>query len=91
MIKSYWHAGKSAPVYYYRDADQREIDLLIVRDGEVCPVEIKKTTAPTKKDIRHFSVFEESEVPVGAGTVLCLSRTSMPINEAVQAWPVSRI
>ena len=33
LLKSYWHAGRRAPFYYYRDKDQREIDLLIVQDG----------------------------------------------------------
>lgn len=55
IIKSYLHCGKQAPLYYYRDKDQAEIDVLIVVDGTIHPVEIKKTTSPSKHDIRHFS------------------------------------
>ncbi len=91
IIKSYWHAGKPAPLYYYRDRDQKEIDLLIVRDGMVFPVEIKKATAPTKRDIRHFSVLEQLGLKVGRGCVLCMSEKNMPITEMVQAVPVSQI
>ena len=91
VIKSYWHTGKSAPIYYYRDADQKEIDLLIVQDGTIYPVEIKKTTAPTKKDVRHFSVLKKLKTPIGPGAVLCMSHSPMPITETVQALPASQI
>jgi hypothetical protein len=33
MLRSYWHNGKQALLYFYRDKDQKEIDVLIVRDG----------------------------------------------------------
>jgi len=91
VIKSYWHTGKSAPIYYYRDTDKKEIDLLIVQDGTICPVEIKKTTAPTKKDVRHFSVLKKLKTPIGPGAVLCMNHSQMPITETVQALPASQI
>jgi uncharacterized protein len=91
VIKSYWHTGKSAPICYYRDTDQKEIDLLIVQDGIICPVEIKKTTAPTKKDVRHFSALKKLKIPIGPGAILCMSNSAMPINETVMALPASQI
>ena len=30
LLKSYWHNGRQAPFYFYRDRDQKEIDLLII-------------------------------------------------------------
>ena len=56
LLKSYWHNGKVAPFYYYRDKDRKEIDLLIVRDRTVYPLEFKKTTRPGRSDVRHFWV-----------------------------------
>ena len=50
------------PFYYYRDRDGKEIDLLILRDGTLYPLEIKKTaltqqkprpTFPRSKKIEH--------------------------------------
>jgi hypothetical protein len=29
ILKSWWHRGKSAPFFFYRDKDQKEIDLQI--------------------------------------------------------------
>ncbi len=91
VIKSYWHAGRQAPIYYYRDKDKKEIDLLIFRDGTIYPIEIKKTTSPTKKDVRHFSVLDKLGMPQGPGSVLCLTESAMPITETVWAVPVSGI
>jgi len=91
VLKSYWHAGQRAPLYYYRDKDKQEIDLLIVRDGTIYPIEIKKTTAPTKRDVRHFRRLETLGMPQGPGSVLCLTETRMPITEGIWAVPVSDI
>ena len=67
VIRSYWHAGRQAPTFFYRDKDRKEIDLVIFRDGTLYPIEIKKTTAPCKKDIRNFLVLDQFDVPRGAG------------------------
>lgn len=91
VIRSYWHAGRQAPIFFYRDKELREIDLVIFRDGTLYPIEIKKTTAPTKKDIRNFSVLDHLDVPRGPGAVLCLTESPMPITETVWAIPVSTI
>lgn len=91
VIKSYWHAGRQAPIYYYRDKDKKEIDLLIFRDGTIYPIEIKKTTAPAKRDIHHFSVLDKLGIPRGPGAVLCLTESPIPITETVWAVPVSEI
>ena len=48
LLKSYLHNGLGAPFYYYRDKDQKEIDLVIVRDGTVYPLEVKKTASPNR-------------------------------------------
>ncbi|MHC4871635.1 MAG: ATP-binding protein [Planctomycetota bacterium] len=91
IIKSYWHVGKQPPIYYYRDKDKKEIDLLIVQDGTVTPVEIKKTTKPSVRDVRHFSVLKKMNMPISKGAVLCMSEDSLPITEDVMALPVSMI
>jgi uncharacterized protein len=91
IIKSYWHNGKTAPLYFYRDNNQKEIDLLIIQDGMISPIEVKKTSAPTKKDIRHFSVLEKLNIPIGKGIVLCLTQINMPVTEKIQAINVWQI
>ena len=88
ILKSYWHNGKRAPLYYYRDKDKKEIDLLVIKDSIVYPLEIKKTSSPGVKDIQAFSTVKGLGISVGHGGVICLSELMMPINNEVSAIPV---
>lgn len=71
--KSYRNVGKEPYLYYYRDKDAKEIDLIMEGDGRLHPIEIKKTATPEKKMISNFSVIEKSPLQRGIGAVLCLS------------------
>lgn len=87
LLKSYWHQGKRAPFYYYRDKDKKEIDLLIVQDDTIYPIEIKKTASPDLSAVRHFHLLE-SFGKVGPGCVVCLTPAWLPLNAKTQAIPV---
>lgn len=91
VLKSYRHNGRDAPLYYYRDKDKKEIDLLIVRDGTIHPVEIKKKTNPGKDDTRHFAALGRLGTPVGQGGVVCLASTSLPLGELVHSIPLGSL
>lgn len=91
MVRSYWHNGKQAPFYYYRDKDQKEIDVLIVRDGRVHPVEIKKTAQPGRDAVRHFSVLDNLGLEVGHGAIVCLTDEILPLKPRVDAIPAWRV
>ena len=58
IYKSYLNAGKEPPIYYYRDKDQKEIDLLIYQNGILSPVEIKKAASPGKSATKNFHVLK---------------------------------
>lgn len=73
ILKSYQNAGEEAFLYYYRDKDTKEIDLLIEGDGKLCPIEIKKTTTPDKRLLNVFNTIEKSPLECGTGAVLCLA------------------
>ena len=74
IIKSYYNKGVlEAPIYFYRDRDMREIDLLIEDGGTLYPLEMKKHADPSKRDIEAFSVLDKmSGVKRGSGGVICL-------------------
>ena len=59
ILKSHLNAGKTiSSIYYYRDRDQREIDVVIEEDGKLYPIEVKMTGNPTKAMGKHFSVLD---------------------------------
>lgn len=88
ILKSYWHNGRRAPLYYYRDKDKKEIDLLIVQDEKIYPLEFKKTAAPNKNSIKNFNLLKKLRKPVEQGGVICLAETLLPITSDVSAIPV---
>jgi predicted AAA+ superfamily ATPase len=87
LLKSYWHNGRRPPFYYYRDKDQKEIDLLLVQDGIAYPLELKKTASPSREDVRHFRALERLGLPVGPGGVICLAEQSLPLTASAQSIP----
>lgn len=89
--KSYQNVGKESYLYYYRDKDAREIDLLMERDGQLHPIEIKKTATPEKKMISNFSVIEKSPLRRGTGAVLCLSEKLGAFDKENLIVPISLI
>ena len=73
VIKSYQNSGLEPFLYYYRDADAKEIDLLLERDGKLFPVEIKKMATPPKKLTKVFDLIDKSPLQRGIGAVLCMA------------------
>jgi len=88
IIKSYWHKGKEAPLFYYRDSDMREIDLLIESGDTLYPVEIKRTATPTRHACRQFPVIETLGKRQGHGAVICLVDTPLKLSDSVTALSV---
>lgn len=89
ILKSYWHNGKEAPLYFYRDTEQKEIDLLIETDDVIYPVEIKKTATPSTQASKVFGAAEHLGKKVGSGVVLCLVPRDVPLSPSVTAIPMA--
>ena len=74
LMKSYQNAGVSPYLYFYRDRDAKEIDVILEGNGKLYPLEIKKSATPDKKMIRTFGVIEKSSLERGTGAVLCMAQ-----------------
>lgn len=95
IYKSYLNAGEKPPLYFYRDSNKKEIDLIIYQDGTVTPIEIKKSSAP-KEAVKNFSVLKpitqtpaEEDVfagaahmktDIGTGAVICMAVDLIPVD-----------
>ena len=88
ILKSYWHNGKTVDLYFYRDRDAKEIDLIIEENGTLYPIEIKKKSEPNKDDIKNFSVLNKLNKQIGNGAVICLSNGWLPITKGCNRVPV---
>ncbi len=88
IVKSYINAGKPADLYYYRDIDRKEIDLLIVKGDQLYPIEIKKSKQPDSPD-KNFEVLKQLKMDVQPSVVLCMSDEMIPYNRETWYCPVS--
>ena len=90
ILKGYCNKGEEPNLYYYRDKDRKEIDLLIVEGDEIYPIEIKKNKYPSEPD-KNFSVLKHFNLKVMPGIVICLADELTPYNRNCWLCPISLI
>jgi predicted AAA+ superfamily ATPase len=91
IMKSWYNAGKTPPVFYYRDKDRNKIDLILEADGKLHPIEIKKCANPGKDAIAAFRVLADAGRNVGPGGLVCCATEYLPLdaqNSIVPWWMV---
>ncbi|MCM1193826.1 MAG: ATP-binding protein [Butyrivibrio sp.] len=89
--KTYLNAGREPFLYYYRDKDAKEIDIVLEHDGVLNPIEIKKTANPGVEPVRVFEVLDRSSVPRSKGAVVCMKSELSAIdrdNFIVPVWMI---
>ena len=86
--KSYLNSGKAPFMYYYRDKDAREIDIILEQNGELNPIEIKKSANPAPEILRSFSVLEKTGLNRGKGAVICMKMELSAFNQENFIVPV---
>ena len=87
IVKSYLNAGLRPDLYYYRDIDRKEIDLLIVEGDKLFPIEIKKAKSPASPD-KNFGVLDRLGKDVQPGLIICMSDGLMPYSRNAWHFPV---
>lgn len=92
IIKSFYNKGIEPPIYFYRDTNQKEIDLLIEYDRTLYPVEIKTSASPDKKMVKSFGILKdnlpESEIKIGTGVIINQYPQRLWLAEDLIALPV---
>lgn len=91
IIKTYQNAGQEPFLYYYRDKDAREIDLILERDGKLFPIEIKKMASPPKKLTKVFDLIDKSPLQRGTGAILCMADQLGAFDQNNLVVPISLI
>lgn len=93
ILKSYLNAGKDCSnIYFYRDHNQNEIDLVIEENAVLYPIEIKKSARPQLEMAKAFSQLKTiPNYTVGHGTILCQINKRLELSDEVTALPVEFI
>ena len=93
IIKSFANSGKDVRkhLYYYRDNNQKEIDLLVNYNNTIYPIEIKKSANPGKDAIKNFDVANNFETQRGNGIVLCMAKDIVAYDDENYMVPIEYI
>ncbi|MBT9134304.1 MAG: hypothetical protein DDT39_01265 [Firmicutes bacterium] len=93
VLKSYYNDGVAKPpLYYYRDTDKNEIDLLIEHGDTLHPIEIKTSSDPTRSMVKAFRCLDNNPSKrVGPGAIICLAKERLPLTDRVWVLPVGMV
>lgn len=72
IVKTYLNSGREPYLYYYRDKDAKEIDIVLEHDGVLNPIEIKKTSNPGTELTKVFALLDKASTPRSKGAVICM-------------------
>jgi len=88
IMKSYRNKGREPIFHYYRDKDSKEIDLVIESDGELHPLEIKKTASPATELAGTFKVLDKAKLRRGTGAIICTKQELSAIDRNTLIIPI---
>lgn len=91
IIKSYLHNGRNPRVFFYRDKEKREVDMLIEENGTLYPIEIKKTASPSRGDCKSFDCLGNLKTSIGNGGLICFVNALVPLSTNIDAIPVGYV
>jgi len=91
IVKSFYNSYTNIDsLYYYRDRDQYEVDLIIDSFDSIYPIEIKKGINPVSGS-KKFTVLKKYKKKVNVGLVVDSSDKVFPINDEVYYCPIDII
>ena len=88
LLKSYNNNAKECLLWYYRDSNSNEIDIVIESDGMLHPLEIKRSVNPGNQLINTFNLLDKASIPRGTGAILCMRPTLSAINSENYIVPI---
>lgn len=88
LLKSYHNNAKECLLWYYRDSNSNEIDMVIESDGMLHPLEIKRSVNPGSELISAFNLLDKASVPRGNGAILCMRLKLSAINSENYIVPI---
>ncbi|SMC37974.1 hypothetical protein SAMN06296952_0835 [Oscillospiraceae bacterium] len=93
IYKSYANSGieTRSRLAYYRDNNGKEIDLMIIENGKLYPVEIKMNADPGKNALKNFSVLDSLKEEIAEGAILCMSSSIIPLDAKNRLVPIKAI
>lgn len=88
IYKSVNNTGDASALWFYRDRDAKEIDLVLERDGELVPIEVKRAASPRRNASAAFSILDRTGMRRGTGAIVCMKEQAGWANRDCVYMPV---
>lgn len=88
IMKTYWNNADECLMWYYRDKNTNEIDIVIESEGMLHPLEIKRSANPGSELLKPFHLLDKASVPRGKGGIICMKQNLSAINAENYIIPV---
>lgn len=89
--KSYMNKGENIDIFYYRDSNQNEVDLVIIRHGTMHCFDAKFGSEFNLGDVSAFKELDETKYEKGKGAIICTSEQISALSDKILIVPVSAI
>lgn len=87
VIKFFENRAIKPPVYFFRDSNGLEVDLIIEHQGKVVAMEIKSTDNPKKSHLKGLLKLGKLLGEKTESILVCNSKQTWPITDAIKALP----
>lgn len=91
FLRMYSYSKSKVKMTFYRDTNQKEIDIVLEENGVLHPVEIKKSSNPERKSMNAFSLLKKSSLKIGGGGIVCMTEKPYPIDDSNNNIPCNII
>lgn len=89
--KSYMNDGQMQSLYYYRDTDQNEVDLILLKDGSLSCIEIKAGQTFNASNTKSFRKLQDTKYEKGKNAIVCTADKISIISDGTFLLPISSI
>ncbi|MDO5775312.1 MAG: DUF4143 domain-containing protein [Eubacteriales bacterium] len=72
LAKSFLAGGVEPRLYYYRNKDAKEINVIIEEADRLIPININDTEIPAAGLCENFSLIDKARLPHDAGALICM-------------------
>lgn len=91
ILKSYLNSGRDPELFCYKDKDRREISLILLEDGTVCPISVKRSPSPGTGALRNFRALDplKGNPEVGSASIISPAAELHPLDKddwVVPSW-----
>lgn len=88
IAKSCYESGVSPQLWYYRNKDAREVNLLIEGKAALYPVSISSSQEPSGELTLNFPLLDRAKLPRGTGAVICMKQQLDELSDGTLTVPL---